>query len=353
MVLNERFNWNLISRFRSEIMGVAIVFVLICHSDSFSWGGAQAFVKQIMPVFAIGVDIFLFVSGVGLYFSMRKNSNIYYFYKKRFLRIIPEFLIVSAASCALITTLRKNDFVWSEFLIKVSGIRAAVLKNSGENGAVWYVIFIIIMYAFYPALFSLEKLSEKQRRIAYGIIMALPIATELLLAAFVPDVFKKYEIDRMLMRIPIFAFGAYMGRVVNTGGECRRVLVPILFAAFLIVRALKIFLLGDSPLGMPIVKIANQCLAIGLMLFAALFLESLKEDRLRLFRSMLSWCGKASLELYLIHSFLIHIYFALHLPKQWPLYLVVVLPLSFALSALVLAVKKIIGLKIQGRRANI
>ena len=346
------FNWNLISRFRAEIMGVAIILVLICHSDSFSWGGAQALVKQLIPALAVGVDIFLFVSGVGLYFSMKKNSNMLSFYKKRFLRVVPEFLIVSVASYAIIDALRKNDFVWSEFLIKVSGIRGAFLKNSGDNGMVWYVILIIIMYAFYPALFSLEKLSEKQRGIAYGIIMAIPIAAELLLAAFVPDVFQKYEIDRMLMRISVFVLGAYMGRFVEKGGEGKRILVPILFTIFLIVRALKILFIGDSPFGIPVVRMANQCLAIALMLFAALLLES-ADGRRGFWGAALSWCGKTSLELYLIHAFLIHIYFALSLPAKWPLYFVVVLPLSFALSALAIFVKESLRLKIQGRRANI
>ena len=102
MNFSEKFNWNLVSRFRSEIMGVAIILVVICHSDAFSWGKIQLYINEFMKVFAIGVDIFLFVSGIGLYFSMKKNSDVFCFYKKRFLRIIPEFLIISIAGSVIL-----------------------------------------------------------------------------------------------------------------------------------------------------------------------------------------------------------------------------------------------------------
>lgn len=348
MTLRGNFNWNLVSRFRPEIMGVAIIFVLIVHAQPF-FGGIM--LNHITPLFTCGVDIFLFVSGIGLYFSMKKNGDVLLFYKRRFLRIVPEFLIVSAIGYAIIDILSKNEIVLPEFLIKVSGIRAAFIFQSGENVMLWYVVFIIIMYAFYPSLFLLEKLSETSRSFMYAIIMALPIAAELILDAFFPEVFNKYDIDRMLTRIPIFVFGSHMGRVVERGVEGKKILVPALFAVFIFVRAAKILFLDDAICGRLFVKIANQFLAVGILLFVALFMESLKEGQLRLFRLILSWCGKASLELYLIHTFLLLIYLALPFPNKWYLYFVVILPFAFAISAFVLAAKQLFRLKSQERRA--
>ena len=100
-MLMEKFSWGLVSRFRSEIMGVAIVCVLVCHCGVFSWGTLQPCAKQLAPLFAIGVDMFLFVSGVGLWFSMKSDGNVLRFWRRRFLRVVPEYLAVAGVSYAV------------------------------------------------------------------------------------------------------------------------------------------------------------------------------------------------------------------------------------------------------------
>lgn len=111
---------------------------------------------------------------------------------------------------------------------------------------------------------------------------------------------------------------------------------------FLVLRALKILIWGDSLFGKPFVRIANQCLAIAVIIVVAIFFESLESKGGMVFlRRMLSWCGKTSLEIYLIHTFLILIYLALPLPKQWYMYFGVVLPFSFLIAAFFLRCKKI------------
>ena len=61
---------NHISRFRNEHMGVAILIIILFHvalprSDAFF---------GLRRVGNIGVDIFLFLSGVGLWFSWAKSN---------------------------------------------------------------------------------------------------------------------------------------------------------------------------------------------------------------------------------------------------------------------------------------
>ena len=205
----------------------------------------------------------------------------------------------------------------------------------------WYVIFIILMYLLYPVLFSFEKLSDKPRKILFSCVIVFPIIAELLIAVFIPEILQKYDIDRMITRIPIFAFGAYMGRAVERGGECKKRIALVLVMAFFVLRALKILIWGDSLFGKPFVRIANQCLAIAVIMIAAMFFESFEGKGVVLFlRRMFSWCGNASLEIYLVHTFLILIYLALPLPKQWYMYFVVVVPFSFLIAAFFLRCKK-------------
>lgn len=63
------FNLNLISKYRAELMGVSTLLILICHA-----AGNDVFMPSwLMYVVAqgqLGVDIFLFLSGMGLYYSL-------------------------------------------------------------------------------------------------------------------------------------------------------------------------------------------------------------------------------------------------------------------------------------------
>lgn len=43
---------------------------------------------------SIGVEIFLFLSGMGLFFSMRKNENVLCFYKKRLKRLSVPYVLI-------------------------------------------------------------------------------------------------------------------------------------------------------------------------------------------------------------------------------------------------------------------
>lgn len=44
---------------------------------------------------SVGVEFFIFLSGVGLYFSMTKDSRVRYFFQKRLKRILPTYLTVA------------------------------------------------------------------------------------------------------------------------------------------------------------------------------------------------------------------------------------------------------------------
>lgn len=49
-----------------------------------------------------GVDIFLFLSGLGVYFSLMKRPNVLRFYKARLVRILPAYVIVACVSYCLL-----------------------------------------------------------------------------------------------------------------------------------------------------------------------------------------------------------------------------------------------------------
>ena len=79
---------SLLSSYRGALMGVAIIWVMLYHLGDID-------VSVIRVIFGVGyggVDIFLFLSGFGLYFSLSKKENsLTRYYKKRFCRVLPEF----------------------------------------------------------------------------------------------------------------------------------------------------------------------------------------------------------------------------------------------------------------------
>lgn len=64
-----RCKLSLLSKYRTECMGLAILFVLFVHSVDFGIHYPSVIVKFSM-VGQIGVNVFFMVSGIGMYYSL-------------------------------------------------------------------------------------------------------------------------------------------------------------------------------------------------------------------------------------------------------------------------------------------
>lgn len=314
-VENSRFQLSLISKFRSEIMGVAIILVLLCHCDSFSWGIFHSYVEQLVKIAACGVDIFLFVSGFGLFYSMKKDSSLVHFYRKRFLRIIPEYLLIALVGYVVWDAIQRLGA--GELLIQLSTFRASFLYGTHDNGHLWYIFFIFFVYMLFPGIYIAGNCDRKINLPFFVIVSVLPIVIELFLLVFFPKVMSTFQIERMIARIPVFLLGVYCAyQSFYNNKSVSKMWIPILFILFFVLRLFKIILFdkGDSiPYSQIFVRLANQCLAAALMMLTALFVEKIANGKLKFVHVILQWFGKASLELYLIHGFLILIWHALGL----------------------------------------
>lgn len=72
-----------ISRFRGELMGAAMLFIILFHV---ALPRENAFFG-LRRMGNVGVDMFLFLSGIGLWFSWMKNPSAKHFFIRRYLRI--------------------------------------------------------------------------------------------------------------------------------------------------------------------------------------------------------------------------------------------------------------------------
>lgn len=89
------YNWSLISKYRSSLMGLGIIGVMLAHF--LIWVEAKGVIVYALKPFIglVFTEGFLLLSGLGLYYSFRKDSRLGLYYKKRIYRLLLPFLIIS------------------------------------------------------------------------------------------------------------------------------------------------------------------------------------------------------------------------------------------------------------------
>ena len=298
-------NWGLVSKYRTELMGIAAILILIFHStmtradgkifcDSLynNYGIITKLLFHIVNQLNIGVEFFLFVSGVGLYFSYEKKPKFKDFYIKRIINVY--FM------CAIITLLMQlciigfTNMSFKNLILHTFSLTWLL----GINITNWYVSFIMIIYLVFPLLYKFVKSFEtkKHAKIIVAVIIAIYMIAIVSLGetAFV----KKYEIG--LTRVPIFFAGLFSGYLVKNKKTIT------LEAYLFVICGIAIKTLNIVS---PTLDISNR-LAMFFVFYAFLIVS------LYIFRFLPEWImkllritGEMSLELYIVHG-IIHVFFA-------------------------------------------
>ena len=113
-MLNSRYlNANLsdLSTYRTQLMGIATLMIIICHANAYHVL-LPRFLVSLLAWGNFGVDIFLFLSGIGLHYSLSKRNinkkdDYMSFYQKRFYRIYIPYLMVYLTYCLVFILLGK------------------------------------------------------------------------------------------------------------------------------------------------------------------------------------------------------------------------------------------------------
>ena len=93
------FSFDALSRFRTPMMGFAALNLMLLHVfQNFELLGSLI----VFNMFESGADLFMLLSGFGLFYSVDKGGSLGSYFKKRFLRIYPEYIIACMASGILL-----------------------------------------------------------------------------------------------------------------------------------------------------------------------------------------------------------------------------------------------------------
>ncbi len=183
-----------ISKYRSAIMGVAIIWIMLHHSGM-NLTGIFFAVKRCGYG---GVDIFLFLSGFGLAVSLSRDYDIFEFYKKRALRIFPHYIPI----LILFTVINSKDLstekLFRSFLGNLTGLSFWAQIKPEFN---WYILMLFFFYLITPLFYKVIT--------NYRIKGTLFLITLTLVADFCFAPFDELKIG--INRLTVFVMGLFTG----------------------------------------------------------------------------------------------------------------------------------------------
>lgn len=206
----EKFGFYSISKYRNELFAFSIISIIIFHYiDDFLDSTTKTGIS-ILPadcyaniISSIGVEIFVLLSGLGLYFSFKNNSDIKGFYVKRFLRILVPYCLFGCVAWLIITLIKEKDFFYYIYNFSLMSF-----WNSG-NVMLWYIAFILMMYLAFPLIFLVinSKHSGRNTLITLAVVYLILFSCEINSSSIYSDV------EIALWRIPDFIIGTYLGKL--------------------------------------------------------------------------------------------------------------------------------------------
>ena len=222
---------SLLSKFRKELMGISAIMILICHIP----GNGIRMPKVLEYVLAqgqIGVDIFLFLSGMGLWYSLSKSSvisggGVKYWYINRYTKILVPYIIIQG----VMTAVRCYEDDSLGLLFWISSVSTVEFWLS--HRAAWFIALLLPLYLIAPWLYRFFKskvaLKFTALIIAVYLIGLLPLDW---IEMKVDNNNILYNIQFALWRVPSFIFGMYMAPYIKQNRKMKKAwLIPMLIAA--------------------------------------------------------------------------------------------------------------------------
>ena len=325
--------------YRNAIFGFSAIWIVFYHIYSVYRLPNIPIVSQIINMGNMGVDIFVFLSAVGLSFSIEKNS-LKEFYYNRVKRVLLPFLLISVPFYVwdALAVYGVNIKALSEFLLNITTLSFWCRKGAPA----WYMSFVLVTYAIFPLLYKLKK----KHKWTLVLLIALSIITEIFLKFIESPIYTFGE--RVLSRIPIFLIGMIVADFVK---ENRKINKLFSFSTISIACAGAICIVLSNP-DIVIVRYIYAFMSISIILVLSFILDKIQNiSTLKPLVGILNFCGSNSLEIYLIHTFIIRFlsyYNLLHMTHYMVYYVTI-----FGASIMISSGIKILASYITKPRKNI
>jgi peptidoglycan/LPS O-acetylase OafA/YrhL len=286
-----------ISRYRGELMGAAMLFIILFHvqlprSDMFF---------GLRRMGNIGVDLFLFLSGIGLWFSWmkdRKGENLRQktvgFYLRRLLRIYPTWLVMASLFYV-------GDFMGAgKYSKNLADLLGDVLVNWDfwlhDELTFWYIPATMMLYLLAPPYMELIRRHPVYRWLPVVMVMWCVIVQ------WVTPIHQAVgHIEIFWSRVPIFCLGINMAEAIRTKTRLTADSWIFVIAAFVFSLGACVWLEqmrhGRFPL------YTERMLYIVLAITTIIIMSEVfdKLSAIRGINKAIGFVGGISLEIYLLH----------------------------------------------------
>ena len=283
-----------VSKYRAQIMGFAAIWIFVFHVRD------QIAVFHDIPVITqlelycsnigfCGVDVFLFLSGWGLYYAIQSHS-LCGFYKRRYRRLVAPFVLV----CVYKTLYERWEIL--RFVKAVTGW-TFLTKNAYEP--IWFIPAIALLYLFYPLYIKIfNKIRNKY------ICTAAAIVIWFVLAAAVMFLTGREDIYIFINRIPVFITGVLFGWMAFSGkkdvSDIEKIILIVMFVSGVILQFFTLFVRVRLFLPMPHDGLPAFLIAVPMCFLLAEVFRRL--DRFTVIQKIYGFFGKISLEFYVFQE---------------------------------------------------
>ena len=143
----KEFAFQDISKYRSSLMGIATLMIIMCHAPASNVLLPSA-LGRIMTVGNYGVDIFLFLSGLGCYYSLSKRPRYKDFVKKRGVRLFAPYLLIMIPFIIFY-------LVMGEYNVKDALLSLTTFDYWVYHKGAWFVALLVPLCLISPLLYKL------------------------------------------------------------------------------------------------------------------------------------------------------------------------------------------------------
>lgn len=328
----KNLNYSDFSKHRQFLMGLSAVLIMFFHFSA-NYVIPDNPVLNLLYDCNVGVEIFLLMSGIGLYFSFNnKKVNFKQYYTKRILNVYLVFLIINLPTVIVWDfVVQHNSF--GQFLLDWF----AFSNWTGKSHLGWYVSFAMMLYLIYPLIFKILKWAQKKKIDLFltVIFIAVWITGSFLLRKYAENIFDIVELA--VTRVPIFLIGCYLGRFVYDKKPVTWKLYAVAFVGVAVWFAIKCTCSSVVIYG----RYSHCLLAVSISLALIIILNFVN---IKPIYNFFSYLGTMSLELYLIHCAIMKNFYALVDDRKVYYYLIII-AVSVILSIFVSKLRKMIVAK--------
>ena len=281
------FQFSNLSKYRSALMGIGILGVMLAHY--LSW----AKIASIIPtaffrpftglVFTEG---FLLLSGLGLYYSWQKDSNTKSFYKKRIYRLFIPYMLISFAFIVYSTIISSSTLL--ESTLRLLTLKFWVFGND----SMWYISVSLALYLAFPFIYRFLFSGKMSPHVKCLVLVTLWISLCYAIHNLFADYYKSVELG--FPKIWMFFLGMLLGKYAYSNTKTSKAHI-VLFGCIFVMAVLSN--LSDNDF----IKPFADCLLRLVTIPIVCVLFNITQKWNGFFHKILSWFGKYSLELYIIH----------------------------------------------------